>query len=229
MTMPGTILVVEDDQDIADSVAYSLRREGYEVEVAYDGSEGVRVGLEQKPDLVILDLMLPGLSGFGVFRELRRRSTVPVIMLTARVSENDRVAGLELGADDYITKPFSLRELVARVKTVLRRAEQAAGPADEVLTVKGLVIDRGRRTVTVDGRQVTLTPQEFALLECLARHPGRAMSREVLLQQAWSESEYIDPRTVDVHVRWVRGKIEAEPSQPTRILTVRGVGYKLAE
>ncbi|HQK93343.1 MAG TPA: response regulator transcription factor [Armatimonadota bacterium] len=227
--MPGTILVVEDDQDIADSVAYSLRREGYEVEVAYDGSEGVRVGLEQKPDLVILDLMLPGLSGFGVFRELRRRSTVPVIMLTARVSENDRVAGLELGADDYITKPFSLRELVARVKTVLRRAEQAAGPADEVLTVKGLVIDRGRRTVTVDGRQVTLTPQEFALLECLARHPGRAMSREVLLQQAWSESEYIDPRTVDVHVRWVRGKIEAEPSQPTRILTVRGVGYKLAE
>ncbi|HOS94488.1 MAG TPA: response regulator transcription factor [Armatimonadota bacterium] len=227
--MPGTILVVEDDQDIADSVAYSLRREGYEVEVAYDGSEGVRVGLEQKPDLVILDLMLPGLSGFGVFRELRRRSTVPVIMLTARVSENDRVAGLELGADDYITKPFSLRELVARVKTVLRRAEQAAGPADEVLTVKGLVIDRGRRTVTVDGRQVTLTPQEFALLECLARHPGRAMSREVLLQQAWSESEYIDPRTVDVHVRLVRGKIEAEPSQPTRILTVRGVGYKLAE
>lgn len=227
--MPGTILVVEDDQDIADSVAYSLRREGYEVEVAYDGSEGVRVGLEQKPDLVILDLMLPGLSGFGVFRELRRRSTVPVIMLTARVSENDRVAGLELGADDYITKPFSLRELVARVKTVLRRAEQAAGPADEVLTVKGLVINRGRRTVTVDGRQVTLTPQEFALLECLARHPGRAMSREVLLQQAWSESEYIDPRTVDVHVRWVRGKIEAEPSQPTRILTVRGVGYKLAE
>lgn len=227
--MPGTILVVEDDQDIADSVAYSLRREGYEVEVAYDGAEGVRAGLERQPDLVILDLMLPGLSGFGVFRELRRRSAVPVIMLTARASENDRVAGLELGADDYITKPFSLRELVARVKTVLRRAEQAASSADEVLEVRGLVIDRGRRTVTVDGREVTLTPQEFALLECLARHPGRAMSREVLLQQAWSESEYIDPRTVDVHVRWVRGKIEAEPSQPTRILTVRGVGYKLAE
>jgi len=227
--MPGTILVVEDDQDIADSVAYSLRREGYEVEVAYDGAAGVRAGLESRPDLVILDLMLPGLSGFGVFRELRKRSAAPVIMLTARASENDRVAGLELGADDYITKPFSMRELVARVKSVLRRTEQSANTADDVLSVNGLVIDLGRHTVAVNDREVTLSPQEFALLECLARHPGRAMSREVLLQQAWNESEYIDPRTVDVHVRWVRGKIETEPSQPTRILTVRGVGYKLAE
>jgi len=227
--MPGTILVVEDDQDIADSVAYSLRREGYEVEVAYDGAAGVQSGIDLKPDLVILDLMLPGLSGFGVFRELRKRSATPVIMLTARVSESDRVAGLELGADDYITKPFSMRELIARVKTVLRRSEQSADLTEDILSVNGLIVDRGRRVVTVDGKEVALTPQEFLLLECLARHPGRALSREVLLQQAWSESEYIDPRTVDVHVRWVRGKIEDEPSRPTRILTVRRVGYKLAE
>ena len=229
MATDSTILLVEDDQSIADSVAYSLRQEGFEVAAASDGPSGLAQAIDTKPDLVILDLMLPGLDGLDVFRALRKHSQVPVIMLTAKDAEADRVAGIELGADDYITKPFYMRELVARVKLVLRRAKAAGNDDQDVIKVRDVVVDRGRRLVTVAGNEVSLTPQEFALLECLARNGGRALTREIILEQAWDESEYIDVRTVDVHVRWLRQKIEEDSSDPRRIITVRGVGYKLAD
>lgn len=225
--MPGKILIIEDDNGIAEPVAYTLRQEGFEAVVAGDGPSGLDAALTGTPDLVILDLLLPGMHGFDVFRALRRHSSVPVIMLTAKVGESDRVAGLELGADDYVTKPFYMRELLARVKLVLRRAEGALTEED-VIRVGDLVVDRARHEVSVGGHPVALTPREFSLLECLARNRGRALTRDVLLEQAWGESEYIDPRTVDVHVRWLRRKIEDEPGAPKRILTVRGVGYRLA-
>jgi two-component system response regulator RegX3 len=227
--MKTRLLIIEDDPGIAESVAYTFRQEGFEASVAMDGPTGLAEAVATRPDLVILDLMLPGMEGLDVFRALRKHSQVPVIMLTARDAESDRVTGIEMGAEDYIVKPFYMRELVARAKSVLRRAQAASADDDEVIRVHDLVVDRARREVTVDERPVQLTPQEFALLECLARNRGRALTRDVILQQAWGESEYIDPRTVDVHVRWLREKIEAEPSAPTRILTVRGVGYKLAE
>lgn len=228
--MAEKILIVEDDTGIADSVAYTLRQEGFETAVAYDGPTGLSEALAGHPDLVILDLLLPGMSGLDVFRALRRHANTPIVMLTAKVAESDRVAGIELGADDYITKPFYMRELVARVRMVLRRAPGTVPrPEDEVLTVHDLVVDTAGHTVTVAGREVELTPQEFALLECLARNRGRALTRDVILSQAWGENEYIDPRTVDVHVRWLRRKIETDPSLPRRLLTVRGVGYKLAD
>ena len=227
--MPNDILIIEDDPDIADAVAYALQQEGLRATVARDG----RAGLEQfaaiHPDLVILDLMLPGLDGFSVFRSIRRKAETPVIMLTAKAAEADRVAGLELGADDYVTKPFSMRELVARVRGVLRRALMPALPEEETLSAADVVIDRARRRVTVGGREVKLTLREFALLECLVRNAGRVLTRQLLLEQAWDESEYIDHRTVDVHVRWVRQKIEEDPSNPRRLLTVRGVGYRFVE
>lgn len=227
--MRARVLVIEDDPGIADSVAYTLRQEGFDTCVAREGPAGLAQALEWRPELVILDLMLPGMDGFDVFRALRKQLDCPVIMLTARVSETDRVAGIELGADDYVTKPFYMRELVARVRMVLRRAAPAGDHDEAPLVVHDLRVDPARREVWVGERQVTLTPQEFELLACLARSPGRALSREVILQRAWGESEYIDPRTVDVHVRWLRQKIEEQPDAPTRILTVRGVGYKLAE
>ena len=229
MQTGAKILIVEDDPAIADSVAYTLRQEGFETVVTRDGPTGLAESLAGRPDLVILDLMLPGMDGLDVFRALRRHSAVPVVMLTAKAAESDRVAGIELGADDYIVKPFYMRELVARVRMVLRRDDGAVREEDEVLRVRDLVVDRAGRTVTVAGREVNLTPQEFALLECLARNRGRALTREVILEQAWGESEYIDPRTVDVHVRWLRQKIEEQPAEPRRLVTVRGVGYKLAE
>lgn len=223
------VLIVEDERSIADSVAYTLKQEGFEVVVAYDGPNGLAEALATKPDIMILDLMLPGMDGLDVFRALRRHSSLPVIMLTAKASESDRVAGIELGADDYIVKPFYMRELVARVKMVLRRAQGSVVGDEEVLRVRDLVVDAARRVVTVGGDEVQLSPQEFALLHCLARNRGRALTRAVILQQAWGETEYIDEHTVDVHVRWLRQKIEKDPSNPTRILTVRGVGYRLAE
>jgi len=224
------VLIVEDDTGIAGSVAYTLRQEGFETVVAYDGPTGLSEALTVHPDLVILDLLLPGMNGFDVFRALRRHADTPVIMLTAKVAESDRVAGIELGADDYITKPFYMGELVARVRMVLRRAQGGVPTAEaEVFTVRDLVVDTARHIVTVAGQEIALTPQEFALLECLARNRGRALTREVILAQAWGDSEYIDPRTVDVHIRWLRRKIEADPSLPRRLLTVRGVGYRLAD
>lgn len=227
--MSDTILIIEDDTSIADSVAYSLRQEGFQVLVEYDGPSGLAQAVETKPNLVLLDLMLPGMGGLDVFRAIRKHSSAPVVMLTARDSESDRVAGIELGADDYITKPFYMRELVARVKMILRRARKADADEDDVLQVRDLIVDTARRTVTVAGREVDLTPREFNLLECLARNHGRALTRDVILEQAWEESEYIDPRTVDVHIRWLRQKIEDDPGAPKRILTVRAIGYKLAD
>lgn len=226
--MEGKVVIVEDDPGIAESVAYTLRQEGFETVVAMDGPTGLAASLGEKPDLVILDLMLPGMDGLDVFRAFRRHSQVPVIMLTAKGSESDRVAGIEMGADDYIVKPFHMRELVARVKMVLRRA-QGSEAAPDVVRVRDLVVDRAARSVRVGDREIQFTPKEYALLECLALNKGRAMTRDSILEQAWGSSEFIDPRTVDVHVRWVRQKIEDDPSRPTRILTVRGFGYKLAE
>jgi DNA-binding response OmpR family regulator len=227
--MKARILVIEDDPGIADSVAYTLRQEGFDAAVARDGATGLDEAARRTPDLVILDLMLPGMDGFDVFRALRKHSDCPVIMLTARVAESDRVAGIELGADDYVTKPFYMRELVARARMVLRRVAAPALEEDAPLVVRDLRVDPARREVWVGDRPVELTPQEFELLACLARSPGRALTREVILERAWGESDYIDPRTVDVHVRWLRQKIEDQPEAPARILTVRGVGYKLAE
>lgn len=227
--MASSVLVIEDDRDIADAVAYALRQEGLQAVTAHDGRAGLQRFSDGRPDLVILDLMLPGLDGLSVFRAIRQKAQTPVIMLTAKGSEADRVVGLELGADDYVTKPFSMRELVARVRSVLRRASGAGNQDKEVVRAADVVVDRARRRVTVADREVELTPREFALLECLVRNAGRALTRQVLLEQAWQESEYIDPRTVDVHVRWVRQKIEEDPSSPRRLITVRGVGYRFAE
>jgi len=229
MGLQDTILIIEDDQSIAESVAYTLRREGFGVLLAGDGPSGLAEAIANKPDLILLDLMLPGMDGLDVFRAVRRHSNCPVIMLTAKDGESDRVAGIELGADDYITKPFYMRELVARAKMVLRRTRAPALDDEDVVTVRDIVVDRGRRLVTVRGAQVDLTPQEFDLLDCLARNHGRALTRQVILEQAWDESEYIDPRTVDVHIRWLRQKIEEDSSSPHLIQTVRGIGYRLAD
>jgi DNA-binding response OmpR family regulator len=220
------VLIAEDHRDIADSVAYSLGQEGYEVEVARDGEGGLAAARGREPDLIILDLMLPGMGGLDVFRAIRRHSVVPVIMLTAKAGEADRVTGIELGADDYITKPFSMRELVARVRMVLRRASARDDEATPTLRSGDLEIDTDAHTVTLGGRPLELAPREFALLVVLARNAGRALTRGVLLEQAWGTSEYIDERTVDVHVRWLRRKIEKVPASPERILTVRGMGYR---
>lgn len=227
MALADKVLIIEDDKGIADSVAYTLRQEGFEVQVAPDGPSGLDAFRSFGPDLVILDLMLPGLHGFDVFRAIRRHANTPVVMLTAKAEESDRVAGIELGADDYVVKPFSMRELIARVRMVLRRARAASEPAEEILEVGELVIDRARHVVTVRGEEITLTPKEFALLEYMARNRGRALTRAIILENVWGGDQFIDEHTVDVHIRWLRQKIERQPSKPKLILTVRGVGYKL--
>jgi two-component system response regulator RegX3 len=228
--MAQRILIVEDEAAIADSVAYSLKGEGFEVRTAGDGEAGLRLADEFKPDLVILDLMLPGLSGLEVCRMLRRRSTVPIIMLTAKAAEVDRVVGLEMGADDYVTKPFSMRELAARVGAALRRQEMVAQAPQSVGYDDGhLMIDLERPAVEVGGDPVALSPRELSLLRVLLAHRGRARSRQQLLDEAWGEDEYVSPRTVDVHVRWLRCKIERDPEKPRYIETVRGIGYRFAQ
>ncbi|NLF17587.1 MAG: response regulator transcription factor, partial [Lentisphaerae bacterium] len=184
---------------------------------------------QDSPDLVILDLMLPGINGWDLFNAFRRqRPGIPIIMLTARAEEPDRVAGLEMGADDYVTKPFSMRELMARVRTVLRRSHSYV-EAPPVMSKSGVNLDSERHEVTVDNRQVHLSPREFDLLAYLMQRAGRVRSREDILQAVWGQEDYLDERTVDVHVRWLRTKIEKDPSNPERLLTVRGVGYKFAE
>lgn len=222
------VLIVEDDKSIADSVAYTLKQEGFTVAVAYDGQAGLDRFLADEPDLVVLDIMLPGLHGFDLLRAMRRHRNVPVIMLTARAEESDRVSGIELGADDYIVKPFSMRELVARVRMVLRRARPGEAEADEVLTLGDLVIDPSRHAVTIRGDEASLTPKEFGLLEYMARNRGRVLTRAAILENVWGGEEFIDEHTVDVHIRWLRQKIEEDPGSPEIIVTVRGVGYKLA-
>ncbi|HEX8689904.1 MAG TPA: response regulator transcription factor [Solirubrobacterales bacterium] len=227
---PMRILLVDDEQSVQTLLSYPLRKDGYHVTSALDGSEALRRFEEGRFDLVILDLMLPKLDGVEVCRQLRRHSQVPIIMLTAKGSETDKVAGLEVGADDYITKPFSMREFRSRVKAALRRSRMVGGPPDETPIEHGeLLIDPGRRLVTQREDEVALTYVEFEILTALARSPGRVLSRETLLEHVWGDSDYRDPRTVDVHIRHLREKLERNPKRPEYLFTVRGVGYRFRE
>jgi DNA-binding response OmpR family regulator len=224
------ILLVDDEQSVQTLLSYPLRKDGYHVTSALDGREALERFEEGRFDLVILDLMLPKLDGVEVCRQLRRHSQVPIIMLTAKGSETDKVAGLEVGADDYITKPFSMREFRSRVKAALRRSRMAGRPPEEEAIENGaLTIDPGRRMVTLRGEEVRVTYVEFEILSALARLPGRVLSRETLLEHVWGDSEYRDPRTVDVHIRHLREKLETNPKEPEFLFTVRGVGYRFKE
>ena len=226
---PRTVLVVEDERAIREAVAYALGAEGFAVLEAGTGEDGLRLVREESPDLVILDLMLPGLGGVAVCRALRERSTVPVIMLTARDAELDRIVGLEAGADDYVTKPFSMAELVSRVRALLRRVELDREGLAARRRVAGIEIDLLAHRVTVDGAAVHLTPTEYRLLELLSANVGRVLTRVQVMEHLW-ESAYVgDERACDVHIAALRRKIEADPASPRRIVTVRGVGYRLAE
>jgi DNA-binding response OmpR family regulator len=227
------VLVVEDDRTLLEVLQYNLGKEGYDVLVASDGAEGLETARSHKPDLVILDIMLPRMDGYEVCRILRKEMTVPILMLTAKTEETDRVVGLEVGADDYVTKPFSMRELMARVRAMLRRTEMmkkeaissAGAPAPSFKT-GGFEIDTARHKVSRGGSAVDLSRMEFALLEFLARNQGQVFSRDHLLEKVWGYDFAGDTRTVDVHVSWLRRKIETDPAHPKYLLTVRGVGYK---
>ncbi len=231
--MSQRILLVEDEESISQPLAFLLEREGYRVRVVADGSEAIRVFPEEQFDLVLLDLMLPGLPGTEVCRSIRARSQVPIIMLTAKDSEIDIVVGLELGADDYITKPYSTRELLARVRAALRRSE---APAEEgelyeeegVLDELGIRLDTERHTVSVQGEEVAMPLREFELLELLMRHSGRVLTRGQLIDRVWGSNYYGDTKTLDVHIKRIRSRIEPVPSDPTIVTTVRGVGYRFA-
>ncbi len=223
-----TILVVEDEASIAEVVSLYLKRAGYNVQIASDGKQAMNILEKQVPDFVILDLMLPEVDGLSLTRWLRDRSDVPIIMLTARREEIDRIAGLEMGADDYVVKPFSPQELVSRVRAVMRRLgrEQPEAQRDHSLEFNDLTIDPRSRAVVVNRSPVELTAKEFDMLYLLAQHPKQVFTREQLLERVWGGAQYIDPGTVTVHVRRLREKIELDPSHPTRLLTVWGVGYK---
>jgi DNA-binding response OmpR family regulator len=227
----STILLVDDEDAVQKLLAYPLEREGFRVVQARDGEEALARFASEHVDLVVLDIMLPRLDGLEVCRRLRSQSSVPIIMLTARDDELDKVLGLELGADDYITKPFSIREFRSRVRALLRRAAapRAGGLADEVISADALRIDLGRRQVEMEGRQVALTYVEFELLRTLASNPGRVYTRQMLLEALWGGSAYREPRTIDVHVRHLREKLERDPREPEYIFTVRGVGYRFRD
>jgi DNA-binding response OmpR family regulator len=227
----ATILVVDDEDAVQKLLSYPLEHEGYRVIKARDGEEALRCFTSERVDLVVLDLMLPKLDGLEVCRRLRARSTVPIIMLTARDDELDKVVGLELGADDYITKPFSIREFRSRVRALLRRAAVApdAYGVEDVIVSHELRIELAKRAVTVGGEAVQLTYVEFELLRTLASRPGRVFTRRVLLEALWGDSAYREPRTIDVHVRHLREKLERDPSEPEYILTVRGAGYRFRD
>jgi two-component system OmpR family response regulator len=228
MAADDKILIVEDDRNLLDAIKYNLRREGYEVVMATDGSEALEVARREKPDLIILDIMLPKINGFDVCRILRKEMTVPILMLTAKAEETDKIVGLEIGADDYVTKPFSLRELLARVRAMLRRAKMVeTQPQGALLKVGDIEVDIARHRITVSGKIVELTPKEFDLLAFLARNRGLVFSREQLLEKVWGYDYAGDTRTVDVHIRWLRQKIEPDPGRPKYLITVRGAGYKL--
>ena len=233
--MAEKILVVDDEVSLQETVAYSLRKEGYTVEIAGDGNKGLELARSSKPDLIILDVMLPGMDGFEVCRTLRHETNIPVLMLTARDDEIDRVVGLEVGADDYLAKPFSMRELIARVKALLRRVrlmrEEAntntqEGFQPKLMTFGNLVIDMTRREVRLNGEVVPCKPKEYELLTFMGQHKGRVLTRELILERVWGWGFVGDSRTVDVHIRWLREKIEDVPDKPQRIITVRGAGYR---
>ena len=227
----STILLVDDEDSIQKLLAYPLEREGYRVLQARDGVEALEQFASERVDLVVLDIMLPKLDGLEVCKRLRAESEVPIIMLTARDDELDKVLGLELGADDYITKPFSIREFRSRVRALLRRAavSRQVDEDGEVISAQGLTIDLARRVVEVGGNRVQLTYVEFELLRILASHPGRVYSRRMLLEALWGGADYREPRTIDVHVRHLREKLEPDPAEPEYILTVRGIGYRFRD
>lgn len=233
--MAEKILVVDDEISLQETLAYNLSKEGYTVEVAGDGNQALELARSSKPDLVILDVMLPGLDGFEVCRILRQEANIPVLMLTARDDEIDRVVGLEVGADDYLVKPFSMRELNARIKALLRRVrlirEEVESSAQEstqpkLLTFNDLVIDMTRREVRLGSDVLQLKPKEYELLLYMGQHKGQVLTREVILEHVWGWDFVGDSRTVDVHIRWLREKIEQNPESPQRIITVRGAGYR---
>jgi DNA-binding response OmpR family regulator len=227
------ILLVDDEQSLQTLLSYPLRKDGYDVVQATDGREALARFGEQTFDLVVLDVMMPKLDGLEVCKRLRARSTVPIIMLTAKTEEIDKVLGLELGADDYITKPFSLREFRSRVRAALRRAGMSRDreelPEDQVLEVRDLRIDPAKRTVTAREEQIKLTFVEFEILNALAHNPGRVFTREMLLTRIWGDSAFRDPRTIDVHIRHLREKLERDPKAPEFLFTVRGVGYRFRD
>jgi two-component system, OmpR family, response regulator len=227
----ATILLVDDEEAVQKLLTYPLERDGYRVVSAVDGEDALARFSEQHVDLVVLDIMLPRLDGLEVCKRLRASSRVPIIMLTARDDELDKVVGLELGADDYITKPFSIREFRSRVRALLRRSSipVEAHEQAEQLRVDGLLVDLARRVVELDGTPVDLTYVEFEILKNLAANPGRVFSRRALLEEMWGGADYRDPRTIDVHIRHLREKLESDPRNPDLILTVRGVGYRLRE
>ncbi|QOD93336.1 MULTISPECIES: response regulator transcription factor [Microcella] len=220
------ILIVEDEPSLSEPLAYLLGREGYEPTVVEDGLAAITEFDRAGADLVLLDLMLPGLSGTEVCRELRQRSSVPIIMLTAKDSEVDIVVGLELGADDYVTKPYSTRELLARIRAVLRRQVDDDGLADSALEANGVRMDVDRHQVTVDGREIAMPLKEFELLELLLRNAGRVLTRGQLIDRVWGADYFGDTKTLDVHVKRIRSKIEKDPSNPRLLVTVRGLGYR---
>ncbi|WP_448626735.1 winged helix-turn-helix domain-containing protein [Geodermatophilus sp. URMC 64] len=221
------VLVVEDEESFSDALSYMLKREGFETAVAATGPDALTEFDRGGADVVLLDLMLPGLSGTEVCRQLRSRSSVPIIMLTAKDAEIDKVVGLELGADDYVTKPYSARELVARIRAVLRRRGEADTPAEAVLEAGPVRMDVERHVVAVDGAQVALPLKEFDLLELLMRNAGRVLTRMQLIDRVWGSDYVGDTKTLDVHVKRLRAKIEPDPANPRYLLTVRGLGYKL--
>ena len=227
--LPGPILIVEDDKKTASLVALYLEREGFQTVVASDGLQALELVKRHKPAFVILDLMLPRLDGWGVCRQIRRTSNVPILMLTARGEEIDRVSGLTLGADDYLAKPFSPRELVARVKAILRRTLPETSPGKNLLSHENLVIDLEKRRVSLQGRPLSLTPHEYKLLQTLMAVPGKVFTRAELLDKLYPAGEAVIDRVIDVHIGKLREKIEEDPANPRWILTVRGIGYQFIE
>jgi two-component system response regulator RegX3 len=225
------ILIVEDEDSLAESTRYNLEREGFAVEVASDGSQALSLFRSTAPDLVLLDLMLPNVSGLDVCRAVRAESSVPIIMLTAKDAEADKVAGLEVGADDYVTKPFSMRELVSRVRANLRRARMTAGDGvgDEVLQGGPVELDPARHEARIRGHPVSFPPKEFELLETFLRRKGRLLTREFLIDEVWGSDYFGDTKTLDVHVKRIRKKVEEDPHHPVHVQTVRGLGYKFVE
>lgn len=223
-----TVLIVEDEEHLRVTLAYNLRKAGYEVQMASSGREALSSFTTAAPDVILLDVMLPEIDGFEVCRRIRAASTVPILMLTARTDEIDTVVGLELGADDYVSKPFRMRELLARVGAALRRAAQNAPATQQQTPLRSgdLLLDPNTFTLTRDGRALTLKPRAFALLQFLMQYPNQVFSRDQLLQQLWGDPFIGDPRTVDVHIRWIREQIEDDPSQPQRLRTIRQIGYQ---
>lgn len=227
--MAEVILAIEDEEPVRDAIVAALEASGYKVITAQDGEEGLERLQAEGPDLVLLDLMLPKIGGMDVCTVIREHSEVPIVMLTGLAAEDDRVEGLCRGADDYITKPFRARELAARVRAVLRRSKHWSSDDQHLIELGELSVRPAARVVALRGENIPLTPKEFDLLEYLVRNCGRVVPRERILERVWGEDEYIDPRTLDVHIRWLREKLEENPSEPKRILTVRGEGYKLMD